>query len=100
MKSIIDLRSRMGNNRVRKVLTEILKSRPNNIVITSHCKKELKNDDLIVNDLINVLHKGMIYQDPEFEHGSWRYRVETNKITVIITFEKPQKIICVTTWRN
>lgn len=100
MKSSIDLTSRMSRIQARKKLSEFLKLKPNRIIQTKHFKQEMANDDLIMNDVINVLHKGQILEDPEFENGSYRYRVQTNKIVVVIAFNNPDRIILVTTWRK
>lgn len=60
----------------------------------------MKKRDLKTGDVINVLHKGQIYGDPEFENGSWRYRIQTNNITIVIAFRKPNHVVVVSAWRN
>lgn len=56
--------------------------------------------DLKFGDAFNVLKAGKILNDPDYENGSFRYRVQTNKITVVIVFKKPNHIFIVTAWRN
>jgi hypothetical protein len=49
---------------------------------------------------MNVLRAGNIYKDAELENGSWRYQIETKKITVVFAFNSPDKIRIITAWRN
>lgn len=49
-------------------------------------------------DVTNVLRGGTV--DPaEFEHGSWRYRVRTHRIAVVIAFRSEISLVVVTAWR-
>ena len=50
-------------------------------------------------DCENVLRGGVVRQG-EYEHGTWRYRVETNKTTVVIAFRSEQELVVVTAWRS
>lgn len=95
LSSRIDVTSRMGNGQARKVLSEILNNNPN-----FHCKDQMKARRLIAGDVFNVLSVGKIIDEPEFVNGSWRYRVQTKNITVVIAFRKPNHVAVVTTWRN
>lgn len=49
-------------------------------------------------DVDNVLRGGAV--DPgEYENGSWRYRVRTERIVVVITFRSEIELVIVTAWR-
>lgn len=100
LSSRIDVTSRMGNGQARKVLSEILNNNPNFISYLTHCKDQMKARRLIAGDVFNVLSVGKIIDEPEFVNGSWRYRVQTKNITVVIAFRKPNHVAVVTTWRN
>ncbi|GFO55565.1 hypothetical protein GMSM_25720 [Geomonas sp. Red276] len=50
-------------------------------------------------DCENVLYGGVVH-DPELENGTWRYRVETRKMCVVIRFEDDTVLQIVTAWRN
>ncbi len=39
-----------------------------------------------------------IFVDAEFENGSFRYRVQTKKITVVVAFKKPNHVVIITAW--
>ena len=100
VRSIIDVKSIMNKGQARKVLSEIFNESPNFISYTKHALKEMQKDDLKAGDILNVIRAGKIYDDPEFENGSYRYRVQTSKITVVIAFRKPNHVVIVTAWRE
>jgi len=56
-------------------------------------------DDLTTVDCENVLRGGVV-RPGELEHGTWRYRVETSRITVVIAFRSVQELVIVTAWRS
>jgi hypothetical protein len=57
------------------------------------------DDDLTTVDCENVLRGGVV-RPGEYEHGNWRYRVETSKITVVVAFRSEQELVVVTAWRS
>lgn len=58
----------------------------------------MSKDKLTMVDVTNVLRSGVI--DPaEFENGSWRYRVRTGRIAVVIAFRSETELRVVTAWR-
>ncbi len=98
--SRIDVTSMLSSGQARKVLSEIFNQNPNLISFSKHAFEEMKNDSLKTGDILNVLKAGKIYDEPEFENGSYRYRVQTQKITVVIAFRKPNHVVIVTAWRE
>lgn len=60
----------------------------------------MEERDLMTGDILNILRSGTIQADPEEEHGTWRFRVQTRKITVVFAFARPDKIKIFTAWRN
>ena len=67
--------------------------------LTSHALDELENDDLQEVDAVNVLRAGVV-EGCDFERGSWRYRVRTPRITVVVAFRSETALVVVTGWRN
>lgn len=61
---------------------------------------KLDKDNLKTGDINNVLKWGKIHNNPEMESGSYRYRVETNKIMVVFVFVNNTSIKCITCWRK
>lgn len=63
-----------------------------------HALEEMEKDALSEIDITNVLRGGAV--DPaEFENGSWRYRVRTQRIAVVIAFRSEESLVVVTAWR-
>ncbi|MCP5464761.1 MAG: DUF4258 domain-containing protein [Deltaproteobacteria bacterium] len=101
LKSTIDIESSLRAGQANKVLKQILNQGESHyIVFSKHCRKEMSDDNLTSVDIINVLQGGRIIDDPELEKGTYRYRVETPNIIVVIAFCKPHMIRCVTAWRK
>jgi hypothetical protein len=65
------------------------------VSFTSHCRKELANDQKTTVDATNIL-RGGVYADAEWEHGGWRHRVSTQRMAVVIEFEAETQLIVVT----
>jgi hypothetical protein len=61
--------------------------------------KALADDDLSTVDAVNVL-RGGVPQPAEFENGSWRYRVHTERMAVVVVFRSASEIVVVTAWRE
>ncbi len=58
----------------------------------SHARKEMEKDRLTDVDAVNVLRGGTV-REGEFENGSWRHRVETQRIVFVVTFDPdPEKM--------
>ena len=83
---------------------------------SDHSLKEMKKDNLGEADAVNVIRAGTA-RPAELENGSWRYRFETPKIVVVVSFRSPDdveldeelnaetelvksKLVVVTAWRN
>lgn len=97
----LDVTSRLDPNQARKWLSETLNSGGMKFIrFTIHCREEMQNDSLTPLDVYNALKGGYIYDHPELEKGSYRYRVEAQKIVVVVAFEEPVYIRCVTAWRK
>lgn len=100
MKSNIDLESkRLAREQARKLLSEILSSSPNFVSYSRYFKQRMHERNMTTGDIINVLHKGEVLEG-EFEKEQWRYRVQTSKMTVVITFVNPSYFRCISCWRD
>ncbi len=92
---------RLGRNQARKLISKIMNSHPQNVVFSRHALEELKADHLTTIDAFNVLKSSgsRILTDGEFINGSYRYRLETKNIMVVIAFwDKGDGLIVVTAW--
>jgi hypothetical protein len=66
---------------------------------TAHALAEMAKDDLKTGDVVNVLRGGVITEAAEYENGSWRYRMHTLRIYVVVAFRSEQELAVVTAWR-
>lgn len=64
-----------------------------------HAIMRLQERGISTVDCVNVLRGGVI-GTAEFENGSWRYRVRTAKLCVVIRFESEEILEVVTAWRE
>lgn len=69
------------------------------IEFSGHAQREMKKDDLQTTDCVNVLRGGVV-EPPELADGTWRYRVSTPRICVVVALPMAAKIRVVTVWRK
>lgn len=81
----------------RRLIQEIL--RAGTFTYSKHAKDEMLADDLTTVDCANALRGGIV-RPGELERGTWRYRVETNRIAVVIAFRSERELVVVTAWRR
>jgi hypothetical protein len=80
----------------RQLIRHIVSS--GTVSFSKHAFEEMAKDDLTTVDCINVLRGGVV-EPPEWEQRTWRYRVRTNRIYVVIAFRSETHLVVVTTWR-
>lgn len=68
------------------------------VTFTGHALREMEADDLQTVDAVNVLRGGVI-EPPELEKGTYRYRVRTSRICVVVAFRSSRELAVVTAWR-
>jgi hypothetical protein len=93
----IDMDEPLAPDAARRLIREIL--RVGRFTYSKHAMEELLADDLTTVDCENVLRGGVV-RPGEFEHGSWRYRVGTIRITVVVAFRSERELVVVTAWRS
>lgn len=80
----------------RKLLRQILASGP--VRFSAHAKQEMSDDDLTTADAANALRAGVV-EPSEYANGSWRHRVKTNRICVVVVLISASEAVVVTAWR-
>ncbi len=65
---------------------------------TKHARDEMAKDRLVEIDVVNVLRGGKV-EPGEWENGSWRYRVRTSRMAVVVAFRSETVLVVVTAWR-
>src|SRR4026209_829995 len=68
------------------------------VVHSNHALEQMEEDELTMVDCTNVLRGGQV-QYPELKDGTWRYRVLTSRICVVVAFRSEEELRIVTAWR-
>ena len=82
--------------RAKALIRKILEA--GTVSFSSHALDELAADALTTVDCVNVLRGGIV-EPAERERDSWRYRVRTGRISVVVTFRSETALVVVTAWR-
>lgn len=61
-------------------------------VVSDHARREMGKDDLGNQDAMNILRAGVV-REPEWENGSWRYRVDTPRMCFVVTFDPDPEVL-------
>jgi hypothetical protein len=69
------------------------------VAFSGHALEELGKDDLTTVDAVNVLRGGVV-SPGELERGTWRYRVRTARLVVVVAFRSETELVVVTGWRT
>lgn len=69
------------------------------IRFSGHAYEEMDRDGIDEVDVIGVLRAGIV-DGADLERGSWRYRLRTFFLTVVIAFRSETAAVVVTAWRN
>lgn len=93
----MDMHEPLDPTRARRLIGDILR-RGHTVSFSHHACKEMAKDDLSTVDCINVLRAGVV-EPGELEKGTWRYRVRTNRIMVVVAFGSETHLRVVTAWR-
>ena len=93
----------------RRLLRRLLEEE---IFVVSRMPVEMKKNNLTDVNVVNVLRGGVV-QPAEWENGSWRYRVLTQRMAAVAAFEpdaeslpadaddlSEMELIVVTAWRQ
>ncbi len=92
---------RLTQNEARKLIAKIVHASDDKIRFSNHSIIELRNDGLTSVDALNVLKStdSKIYQEGEWINGSYRYRLETKNLVIVIGFwDDGSGINIITAW--
>jgi hypothetical protein len=82
--------------KARRLLREIIRSGV--VTYSHHVREQMIARGVSAQDVENTLRAGLV-EPSEFERGSWRHRVKTNTICVVVTIFSEETALVVTTWR-
>jgi hypothetical protein len=87
----------LSPDQVKRLLAQILAT--GRLTYSGHALREMANDRLEITDVANVLRGG--WSDPaELENGSWRYRIHTRALCVVVAILAEDHARVVTAWRK
>lgn len=69
------------------------------MTFSRHALEELGKDEMSTIDAVNVLRGGVV-RPGEYERGTWRYRVQTGRMTVVVAFKSKIELVVVTAWKG
>ena len=101
--SITDYRTqKLDRNQARKLISEIAHRYPAHIRFSRHALEEIRKDNLTTADILNVIKSSSakVLHGGELENGTYRYRLETGSITVVVSFDSQTNLVVVTAWRK
>ena len=81
-----------------KALIKRILSEGHPIVFTKHGLEQMAARAFTAVDVVNVLRAGVV-KPGEVESGTWRYRVETFRMAVVIAFRSETQLVVVTVIR-
>jgi hypothetical protein len=82
--------------RVSRMVKEILDL--GTYSFTDHAEKEMANDDMGHADCVAVLRAGKA-EPGELRSGTYRYRIRTSRMGVVVAFRSETRLVVVTAWR-
>lgn len=98
MASIFEPSTALDAHAARKRISRLL--RGGRVTYSRHAREEMEKDKLTEVDVTNVLRGGHLTEPAENERGTWRYRVHTNIICVVVAFREEPELVIVTAWRK
>lgn len=94
---------RIDRNKARKMVARIAQMGPERAEFSHHARIEMAKDGLLEADIREVLKSPLaqIWSEGEYERGSFRYRLETRFIMVVISFTSSgEDLVVVTVWNK
>jgi hypothetical protein len=92
---------RLNRNEARKLISRLMIE--GKVRFLNHAFDRMKERNVSIQDAINVLESpdSKILQEGEFERGSWRYRLCTNRLVLAVGFTSDgSEIIVLTVMRR
>jgi hypothetical protein len=87
----------LSNVDAKRLIGQIV--RKGTIGYSNHALDEMRKDDLTTVDVVNVLRGGVVEFCEEVRR-TWRYRVRTSRMTVVVAFRSETWLTVVTAWRK
>lgn len=81
----------------RQIIRPILDSGV--LSFSKHARQRMAERDIKEVDCVNVLRAG--WPEPgEYENGSWRYRVQTQRMCCVVAVPDIHRVVVISVWRK
>lgn len=80
---------RVSREEARKLIAKILQDYPASTLWSAHCSQRMNERDLTTLDVFNVLnspHARVMNEGEPNKYGVYGYRMETNRMFVVVSF--------------
>lgn len=97
--SVLD-REPLDNATMCQLVRTIVKT--GSVAFSPHARKELAKDDFTTADALNMLLGGRPRADEcgHLRDGTYRYRLHTARMCVVVAFRSETELVVVTAWRK
>jgi hypothetical protein len=96
--SIITVVEALDRERATALIHRII--RDGQVAWSQHAIDEMRKDKLTTVDCTNVLRAGAVTEPADLERGTWRYRVHTQRMCVVVAFRSDEELVVITVWRK
>jgi hypothetical protein len=90
------LKEPLDDTAAKRLIVRILAN--GTVSFSGHARQEMAKDALESTDCLSVLRGGWV-EFSELVDGSWRYRVRTQRLFVVVAFRSEEELVVVTAWR-
>jgi len=99
--SKVDFQTCRQDKRAARKRVSLIMSSAGAVIPSRHFREQAEDRDFSVVDALNVLKStaSKIVEEPEMEKGTWRYRIQSNKMVLVFGFTpNGEGILLVTAW--
>jgi hypothetical protein len=96
--SIISVKEPLTPDAATALIKTII--REGQVTWSQHASDEMRADDPTMVDCVNFMRAGAVSEPAEFIRNTWRYRIHTPRIYVVVAFRSEQELAVVTAWRE
>ena len=65
-----------------------------------HGREQMQARTMTAGDCLNVMRSGVVTEPADLISGTWRYRIHTQRMSVVVAFRTDTELTVVTAWRN
>ena len=82
-----------------KNLLRAILDNPGALRYSKHALDEMAKDSIIKPEIHSALRAGQMTEPPEMENGTWRYRIRTQKLVIVVALRSEAIATVITAWK-